>query len=167
MEENFIQLKKRNTLKFGIKDENGNAKRDENGNIVYIEFDMEDIELPLKYNKCEFLVRKAQQDLKFKLLAIQKREDVRTNKMILSKNEEDKAIAIKKFYEDMENAMDLFLGKDGVKKIFGDSRYLSMFDDLNEMLKPILPKLKVNVEDIANQIKSKYSSKKKDVLEDE
>lgn len=162
----YIQLKKRNTLKIGLKDENGNEKKDEKGNLVYLEFDLEDIELPLKFNKCEFLIRKAQQDLKWDFLIIDKRQDVK-GKMLLSKNEEDKIKAMKKYYKTMEEAMDLFLGKGGVEKIFGERRYYSMFEDLAEMLEPILPKLKVNKDNIIKQIKDKYKTEEKDVLKSE
>lgn len=162
----YIQLKKRNTLKIGLKDENGVEKKDEKGNLVYLEFDLEDIELPLKFNKCEFLIRKAQQDLKWDFLIIDKRQDVK-GKMLLSKNEEDKIKATKKYYKTMEEAMDLFLGKGGVQKIFGERRYYSMFEDLAEMLEPILPKLKVNKDNIIKQIKDKYKTEEKDVLKSE
>ena len=161
--EDYIQLKKRNTLKFGLKEENGEPKKDEKGNLVYIEFDLEDIELPLKWNKCEFLVRKAQQDLKWDFIIIDKRQDVK-GKMLLSKNEEDKIKAIQKYYKTMEDAMDLFLGKGSVQKIFGDTRYYEMYEDLVEMLKPILPKIKINADDVFNKIKNRYKNKDEEVL---
>ena len=75
---------------------------------------------------------------------------------------------MKKYYAKTEEAMDLFLGEGGTQKIFGDIRYLTMFDDLAEMLKPIMPKLKVNVESIEKQIKEKYKiNNDNDVLKDE
>ena len=38
--------------------------------------------------------------------------------------------------------------------------------DINEMLEPIMPKLKVRADDIINKVKSKYSNvKENDVLE--
>lgn len=163
----FINLKKRNVLRFGVKDENGNEKKDENGNLVFLEFDLEDIELPLKYNKCEFLVRKAQEDLKWKFIIIDKKQDVNDKKMLLSKNEEEKIKAVKQYYKDMEVAIDLFLGEGGVQKLFGDKRYYEMFDDLSEMLEPILPKLQINIDEINKKIKSKYKEEEKDVLKDE
>lgn len=163
---NYVQIEKRDIFKLGIKDENGNVKLDENGNEIFIEFDFEDIELPLKYNKCDFLVKKAYQDLKFDFLIIDKRQDVK-GKMILTKNQEDKIKAQNKYYHAMEDAMNLFLGENGVQKIFGDIRYLTMYDDLNTALTPILPKLKINLEKIDDKIKGKYSNTEKDVLEDE
>ena len=162
----YIQIKARNTLKIGLKDEFGKEKKDENGNLVYLEFDLEDIELPLKYNKCEFLVRKAQQDLKFDFIIINKRQDVK-GKYLLSKNEEEKVKAIHKYYKTMEDAMDLFLGKGGVQKIFGDDRYYTMFDDLAEMLQPIMPKLKINMDSINDKIMKKYKNTETDVLKNE
>ena len=75
--------------------------------------------------------------------------------------------ALKKYYEETEKAMDLFLGEGGTQKIFGDVRYLTMFDDLGEMLKPILPNLKINVDSIEKQIREKYKVKDEDVLKDE
>ena len=159
----YIQLKERKTLKIGLKDENGKEKKDENGNLVYLEFDLEDIELPLKWNKCEFLIKKAQQDLKWDFIIIDKHQDVK-GKMLLSKNEEDKIKAMQKYYATMEEAMDLFLGKGGVKKIFGDTRYYEMYEDLVEMLKPILPKLKINIDNLAKKIKNKYKNAEEEVL---
>ena len=163
----YINVKKRNILKFGIKDENGNEKVDENGQPICLEFDLEDIELPLKYNKCEFLVRKAQEDLKWKFIIIDRKQDVNDKKMLLSKNEEEKVKAVKQYYKDMEDAINLFLGDNGVQKLFGDTRYYEMFDDLAEMLEPVLPKLKVNVDEINEKIKNKYKEKEKDVLKNE
>ena len=162
----FIELGKRDVLKIGIRDEKGNPKLDENGEVVYLEFDFEDIELPLKYNKCEFLCRKAYQDLKFDYIIIDKRQDVK-GKMILSKNQEDKIKAQNKYYKTMEEAMNLFLGEGGVEKVFGKRRYLTMFEDLNKALEPILPKLQINIDKIDKKIKDKYKPTEKDVLKDE
>lgn len=159
----YIQMKKRDTLKIGIKNVDGEIKKDENGKELYIEFDLNDIELPLKMNKCEFLVRKAKQDLKFDMIIINKRQDVK-GKYLLSKNEEDKIKAFNKYYKTMENAIDLFLGKGSVDKIFGETRYYDMYDDLSEMLEPILPKLEVCLKNINNEVKEKYKQVQDDVL---
>ena len=159
----YIQLKARNTLKIGLKDEFGNERKDENGNLLYIEFDLEDIELPLKYNKCEFLIRKAKQDLKFDKLIIDKRQDVK-GKYLLSKNEEDKIKATQKYYKTMEEAMNLFLGEGAVEKIFGKKRYYEMFDDLAEQLEPIMPMLSENLANITKIIPEKYKNDADDVL---
>ena len=42
-----------------------------------------------------------------------------------------------------------------------------MLDDLSEMLEPIMPLLKVNVDSIQNKIITKYKSHEENVLKDE
>lgn len=162
----YITLKKRDILRIGIKDENGVSKLDDNGNEIYIEFDLEDINLPENYSKCVYLIKKASSNLKSEMIIIDKKQDSK-GKGFMTKNEELKVQALKKFYKSTEEAMDLFLGKGGTTKIFGESRYLTMFDDLSEMLEPIMPKLKVNMESIESKIKSKYSISSGNVLKDE
>lgn len=162
----YINLKKRNILKIGIKDEEGNPKLDDKGKELYIEFDLEDINTPENYSKCVYLVQKASSTLKNDFAIINKKQDVE-GKGIMTRNEEEKMKALKKYYKSTEEAMDLFLGKNGTQKIFGDSRYLTMFDDLSEMLEPIMPKLKINFDSIEKKIKAKYSTKEDNVLKDE
>lgn len=162
----YIKLQKRNTLKIGIQDEDGNVKLDENGKEVFIEFDMEDINLLDNYDKCVYLVEKAGTTLKMKIKAIKNKQDGE-GKYFLTKNQKAQSEAIKEYYKSMEEAMDLFLGEGGTNKIFGNKRYMTMFDDLSENLKPIMPKLKMNVESITNQIKTKYSATEDNVLKDE
>ena len=65
------------------------------------------------------------------------------------------------------DALDLFLGEGGTKKLLnGRKPYYSMYDDISEMLEPILPKLKLSADSIVEKIKEKYSNtKENDVLE--
>lgn len=162
----YITLKKRDTLKIGIKDENGMPKKDELGNELYIEFDMEDIELPVRYSKCAYLVEKATNTLRNEMTIINKKQDSK-GKGLMTKNEEAKMEALKKYYNSTEEAMDLFLGKGGTKKIFGEVRYLTMYDDLAEMLEPIMPMLKEKTQSIDERIKAKYKKQDDGVLKDE
>lgn len=154
----YIKLKKRNTLKFGIQDEDGNIKLDENGHEVFIEFDLEDLEVPERYSKCVYLIEKAENTFKNKVVVINKKQDVK-GKGLMTKNEELKMQALKEYYKNVEEAMDMFLGKGGTQKIFGDRRYFEMFDDLVEMLEPIMPKIQVTATDITSRIKEKYKKK--------
>ena len=162
----YIQLKKRNVLKIGIKDENNVSKLDEFGNEIYIEFDLEDIEVPERYSKCTYLIQKATNTLQNELVIINKKQDA-PGKGVMTQNEEAKMRVLKKYYKDVENAMDLFLGENGTNKIFGETRYITMFEDLKEMLEPIMPKLKINLKSIEEKIKSKYKMQENDVLKDE
>lgn len=157
----FIQLKKDNILRIGIKDTKGNDTGE------HLEFDMEDIELPLRLNECEAKHRKNLEFLKSQFVIIDKKED-KKGKFILSWKEEEKLKVLQEFYKREMEALDLFLGQDGTKKLLnGRNPYYSMYEDINDMLEPILPQLKLKADDIANKIKEKYSNKatEKNVLE--
>lgn len=157
--ENFIQLKKDNILKIGIKTADGKDTGE------HLEFDMEDVELPLRINECEAQHRKNINDLKMKTLLIDKKED-KKGKKILSWKEEEKIKLFKEFYEKEMEALDLFLGKGGTAKLLnGRNPYYSMYEDISEMLKPILPLLQKSTDDIINKVKEKYANVKEDVLE--
>ena len=87
---------------------------------------------------------------------------------MLSFNEEAKLKALTKFYKEQEEIYNIFLGKDGVKKLLNGRNLrwttLSEIDELIE--KQIAPQLNVTMDDITKKIKSKYSNKKEDnVLE--
>lgn len=157
--DNFIQLKKDNILRIGIKTADGKDTGE------HLEFDMEDVELPLRINECEAQHRKNINDLRMKTLLIDKKED-KKGKKILSWKEEEKIKLFKEFYEKEMESLDLFLGKGGTSKLLnGRNPYYSMYEDISEMLKPILPLLQKSTDDIINKIKEKYSNVKEDVLE--
>lgn len=157
----FIQLKKDNILRIGIKDSKGNDTGE------YLEFDLEDIELPLRLNECEARHRKNLESLRNQFVIIDKKED-KKGKFVLSWKEEEKLKAVQEFYKREMQALDLFLGEGGTKKLLnGRKPYYSMYEDISEMLAPILPKLKLRADDIADKIKAKYSNvdTEKNVLE--
>lgn len=157
----FIQLKKDNILRIGIKDIQGNDTGE------HLEFDLEDIELPLRLNECEAKHRKNLEYLRNQFVIIDKKED-KKGKFILSWKEEEKLKVLQEFYKREMEALDLFLGQNGTNKLLnGRKPYYSMYEDINDMLVPILPKLKLKADDIANKIKEKYSNKatEKNVLE--
>ena len=160
MNNDFIQMKKSSVLKIGIKTDEGI----DTGN--FLEFDLEDISLPLKLNQCEAQHRKNLEFLRNQFVIIDKKED-KKGKFILSWKEEEKLKVLKEFYQREMDSLDLFLGQGGTKKLLnGRNPYYSMYEDISEMLEPILPKLKLRADDIANKIKEKYSNKKEtDVLE--
>lgn len=152
----YIQLKKDNILRIGIKDSDGKETGES------LEFDLEDIELPLKLNQCEYEHRKNLEYLKMQSATIDKKED-RKGKFVLSFNEKEKLNLLKNFYKREEYALDLFLGDGGTKKMLnGRKPYYNMFDDISEVLEPIMPLLNVKMEDIEAKIKSKYSDKKEE-----
>ena len=161
----YINLKERkDILQLGFKDKDDNIVKDEKGNEVFIEFDLGDIELPLKYNKCVNQIEQARRNLKSQFIIIDKKQDHK-GKQLLSSNEYEKVKATKQFYRDMEIAMDLFLGQGGTKKFLnGRNPYWEMWDDIDEMLRPYYDKIKLTVSDMTDRIKEKYKVTESDVL---
>lgn len=156
----FIQLKKDNILRIGIKDSNGVDTGE------HLEFDLEDIELPLRLNQCEAQHRRNLEFVKNQFIIIDKKED-KKGKFLLSWKEEEKIKVLQEFYKKEMEALDLFLGKDGTKKLLnGRNPYYSMYEDINEILEPVLPKLKLRADNIIDKVKEKYNNKKEiDVLQ--
>lgn len=164
----YIKLKERkDILKLGFQDENERVIKDENNREIYIEFDLGDIELPLKYNKCINQIEQARNNLKMQFISIDKKQDHK-GKQLLSSNEVEKVKATKQFYKDMETAMDLFLGQGGTRKFLnGRNPYWEMWDDIDEMLKPHYNKLKLTINDMTDRVKNKYKVVESDVLTNE
>lgn len=158
--ESFIQLKKDNILRIGIRDAQGN----DTGH--HLEFDLEDIEFPLRLNQAEAQHRRNVEDLKAQFIIIDKKQD-KQGKYLLTWKQEEKLKALKEFYNKDIKALELFLGDGMVEKLLnGRKPYYELFDDISEMLEPVMPMLKANTDSIINKVKNKYGSKKEnDVLE--
>lgn len=167
----YIKLKNRkDVLKLGFQDEEGNIIKDENNREVYIQFDLGDIDLPLRYNKCINLISQARKNLNAQMLIINKKQDNK-GKQLLSSNEVLKVKAFKQCYKEMEEAMDLFLGEGGTRKFLnGRNPYIEMWDDISETLEPYMNKMQLTVEGMEQRIKQKYKiteSKDSDVMTSE
>ena len=110
MIDNFIQLKKDDILRIGIKDIEGNDTGE------HLEFDLTDIELPLLYQELLEKDKKHKAWLRNQLLIIEKRQDVK-GKKLLSKNEEDGLRALNDFFNKEKDLYNMFLGERGVEKL--------------------------------------------------
>lgn len=161
----YIKIKEnKDIFRLGIIDEKNNIVKDEKGQEVCLEFDLADIELPIKYNRCINEINNAKRKFKNQLLIIDKKQDHK-GKQLLSANEEAKAKALQLFYKEMEDAMDLFLGKGGTRKYLnGRNPYWTMFEDLSEAIEPFMDKMQLTVTDMTERIKNKYKVKENDVL---
>lgn len=158
MEKQFIQLKKDNIIRVGIKDAEGKDTGE------HLEFDLEDVELPLRMSEGAFKHQKNIEWLNNQLTILDKKEDKKGNKM-LSWKEEEKLKLLKKFFSDEEKALDLFIGKGGTKKLLnGRNYYYTMYDDLMDVLEPIFPIIEKNSVNIKDKIKKQYSIKKDEEL---
>lgn len=164
----YIKIKERKDIfKLGIIDEEGNILKDDKGQEVCLEFDLGDIDLPLKYNKCINMIKQARNKLKSQFIIIDKRQDHK-GKQLLSSNEEAKVKAVKQFYTEMEEAMDVFLGRGGTQKFLnGRKPYWEMFDDISEAIEPHLNKMHISATDMTERIKAKYKLQEDEVLKDE
>lgn len=156
-----IGLKNENILKLEVVDENGKSTGE------FLEFDLEDIELPFKYQDILVRLQKIRQKLKNQFSVIDARPD-RKGKKALSFNEEEKLKALNKFYQEQVEIYNIFLGKNGVQKLLaGRNLRWSTLSEIDELIeKQIIPQLNDTMEDITKKIKSKYSNEKEDnVLE--
>lgn len=159
--DSVIRLKKnKDILNLKIIDENGNDTGES------LQFDLEDIELPIKYQEIIEKDKKARTHLKFRLDEIERTPD-KKGKKLLSANEEAKVKAMQDFYKEEVQIYNMFLGERGVEKLL-NGRKLSWgtLEEINEIIEEnIVPKLKVNAQNIKEKIMKKYSNKKDDVIE--
>lgn len=153
--ENFIQLKDSGILKLEIVDSKGNSTGE------FLEFDLEDIELPLKYQQMVEDDKKNKEWLKDRITIIEKRQDVK-GKKLLSKNEEDKIKALNEFYNKEVEILDMFLGVGGVNKLLNGRKLgWTTLDEIDEIVgKQIAPHIDLTIKGITDKIKSKYGKKK-------
>ena len=156
-----IGLKHENILKLEIVDEKGNSTG------KFLEFDLEDIELPFKYQEIIERLKKSRNNLKNQFTIIEKKQDHK-GKKLMSSNEEEKLKALNNFYKEQVEIYNVFLGENGVQKLLnGRSLRWTTLSEIDELIeKQIAPQLDLTMADITKKIKSKYSNKKEDnVLE--
>ncbi len=160
--ENFIKLNKDDILKLEIVTSDG----EKTGN--YLEFNLEDIELPLKYQELLEKDEKNKKNLRNQLLIIEKRQDVK-GKKLFSKNQEDEIKALNDFFKKEKDIYDLFLGKGGFDKLLnGRNMTWTIFEEIDELIvNQILPHLDLSMTRIQDKVKEKYSqavARNKEVL---
>ena len=161
--DNEIQLKSsKEVLRLRIKDENGK----DTGN--YLEFNLGDLDYLLILQDMVEADKKNRNWLKNEYLIIDKKEDHK-GKKLFSANEEAKIKATNEFYKKEAEIYDMFLGKDGVKKLLNGRKLTpGTLDEIDEIIeKGILPQLQIKAEDIKTNIMKKYGNqdKRSDVIE--
>lgn len=161
--DNYIQLQKNEDIKrFYIRDYNGNETGE------FLEFNLEDIELPLRYQKIIEDDKENRRRLRDKLIIIDKQQDHK-GKKLMSSNEEAKIKAVMDFYKREVEIYNAFLGERGIEKLL-NGRELSWgtLAEIDTIIaKTIVPELKVSAKSIKEKIMNKYSNKNEssDVLE--
>lgn len=162
MRDNFIQLNKGNVLTLKIR----TAEGKETGEVL--EFDLEDIELPLRYQDLLDKDKKNKENLRNQILIIDRRQDVK-GKKLFSKNEEDKIKALNEFFKKEAEIYNMFLGERGVEKLLNGRKLgWTTLDEIDKIIKEqIEPHLNLTMDSITNKIKEKYSeavARNKEVL---
>ncbi len=162
MTDNFIQLSKANVLTLKIRTVEGKETGE------FLEFDLEDIELPLRYQDLLEKDKKNKENLRNQFLIIDKRQDVK-GKKLFSKNEEDKIKALNEFFKKEAEIYNMFLGERGVEKLLNGRKLgWTTLDEIDKIIKEqIEPQLNLTMDSITNKIKEKYSeavARNKEVL---
>ena len=164
MTDNVIKLNKNNVLRLKIETADGKDTGE------YLEFDLEDIELLLRYQELLEKDKKNKEWLRNQMLIINKREDVQGKKM-LTKNEEDTIKALRDFFNKEIEVYNMFLGENGVQKLLNGRKV--NWDTLKEIdliiEKQIVPKLNITMDKITDKIKNKYKEavqRNKEVLKE-
>lgn len=162
----YIKIKERtDILRFGLLDMNDKPLVNNKGEEIYWEFDLSDIELPLKWNMVEYDHKKNIQWLKNQYIIIDKKEN-KQGKGILTQNDEDKMRVLKEFYDKEIKNLNKFLGDGGVEKfLYGRNPYWEMFEDIDSAIEQVLPKFEEAMGNITDKIKAKYQVKEDNVLE--
>ena len=162
MKDNYIQLNKSDVLRLKIRTDEGIETGE------YLEFNLEDIEIPLRYQELIEKDKKNKEHLRNEMLIIDKRQDVK-GKKLLSKNEEDKIKAINEFFKKEVEVYNMFLGERGVEKLLNGRKLgWTTLQEIDEIIeKQIAPYIDINMEKITQKVKEKYGqavARNKEVL---
>lgn len=151
MTENYIQLNKSNIIRLGIRTADGKETGE------FLEFDFEDLELPLRYQELLEKDKKNREWARNQIRIIEKREDVK-GKKLFSKNQEDEIKVVNEFFKKEVEVYNMFLGENGVQKLLNGRKLgWTTLDEIDELIeKYISPHIKTSQESIEKKIKEKY-----------
>lgn len=147
-----------------------------NDNGETISFDLTDFGLPAKllntYNNLEELTNKYDKENKE---ILERKDDIlqvinvidengNEIKSEVTKNQMDIINLTNRYYTESRNVLDEFLGKGSCQKIFGDTNYAEMFDELWENLLPHFEKMNLNIQKTQKELAKKYKEKNTNIL---
>lgn len=152
--ENIIKLNQDDRLRLDIVTADGEQTGD------YLVFDLEDIELPLKYAKMLEEERKNRNWLRNQEVILSKKQDIKNKKDYLSQKELERFKIYNSFYKKEVEIYNEFLGENGVEKLLhGRKMGWTRLEEINNIISTyILPKLDIKKESIINKIESIYST---------
>ena len=155
MTDNVIKLNKDNSFRLRIETEDGKDTGE------FLEFQLDDIELPLRYQELLEKDKKNKENLKNQMIIIDKRQDVK-GKKLMSKNEEDKIKAMNEFFLKEVEVYNMFLGPRGVEKLLNGRKFTwTTLQEIDDIIgQQIMPHIDISMENITNKIKEKYNQAK-------
>ena len=158
--ENVIKLNERDTIRLDITTFEGEKTGE------YIEFDLEDISLPLRYRDLVVKDKENRNWYDKEVIIINKRQDVKNKDGILTKNQEDLLKATEQFFNKEIEIYNMFLGENGVQKLLNGRKFgWTSLNEIDEIIKKqILPVLNDKVKSMEDLIKNKYSTTDEEVI---
>ena len=151
MMDNVIKLNKDNVFRLRIQTNDGKDTGE------FLEFQLDDIELPLRYQEMIEKDKKNKEYLRNQMLIIDKRQDVK-GKKLLTKNQEDKIRALNEFFIKEIQVYNMFLGARGVEKLLNGRKFTwTTLQEIDEIIeKQIAPHINVSMDNITEKVKEKY-----------
>lgn len=147
--------KKKNTLRVRSR-ERYDIEVNDNGDII--SFDLTDPTLALKYDKAMHKINRLMRELETESADIDSWEEEKDEDGLLTNKEKAMYELTERMFRKMRDAYDTFIGEGGCQKIFGDSNWLTMFDDLNGQLEPHFKKMQLNSDRFKKEVLEKYGS---------
>ena len=128
-----------------------------------LQFDLGDIDLPLRYQELIEKDKKNRETLRNAILVIEKRQDV-PGKNYLSKNQEDSVRAVVDFFKKEVEIYNMFLGENGVQKLLNGRKLkwdtLEEIDHIiNEQIRPYIEEDIKKVKEKVINVYGKYQNK--------
>ena len=151
MTDNVIKLNNSDALTLKIQTQDGKDTGE------CLQFQLDDIELPLRYQELLEKDKKNKENLKNQMIIIDKRQDVK-GKKLLTKNEEDKIRALNDFFIKEIEVYNMFLGPRGVEKLLNGRKFTwTTLQEIDEIIeKQIAPHLDMSMKNITEKVKEKY-----------
>lgn len=135
-----------------------------NDNGDTIEFDLADVGLQAKFIECFDKVQQATKEFapKEKELIEKINEEAKeqTDDGIYTPSEIEYIKLQQQYYKDCRDCVDIFIGKGGCDKVFGNANYPTMFLDLFDQLEPHFKKMGLNNKKMQENLYKKYVGKK-------
>lgn len=149
-----IVLSEDQTLILEIYDAKGNKTGE------HLEFDMGDIELPLRYQELIESDKKNRETLRNKMLVLEKKPDA-PGKNFMTKNEEEQVHALVDFFKKEVEIYNLFLGENGVQKLLnGRKLRWETLEEIDKIIEEqIRPYIEVDTKRVVDEIKKVYGKR--------